>query len=134
MEISLETKEWLALMFAFGFGFGCLGFFILLPVLYCRLTRKYDAMFPEYDRIVPLPTIMGAVTRTGLYACFIVFKNLRKHKRHKITQEVTNHYDFRGNAVQIDIVLSYLCVFTGFLTIGSLIAFLFFTKVLGVEL
>ncbi len=121
-------------MFALGFGFGCLGFFILFPVLYWRLTRKYDAMFPEYYRIVPLPSVMGTVARTGLYAYFIVFRNLRKHKRHKITYEVTNNYDFRGNALRVDIALSYLYVFIAFLTLGSLTALLVFTEILGVNL
>ncbi|MBL4763138.1 MAG: protein-disulfide reductase DsbD, partial [Gammaproteobacteria bacterium] len=93
-------------LFALGLGIACLGFFILIPFLYFRLTRKYDAMFPEYHRIVPLPSVMGAVARTGLYAYFIVFRNLHKDKRHKITYEVTNNYDFRGNALRMDIVLS----------------------------
>jgi len=134
MGISLETKEWLASLFALGLGIACLGFFILIPFLYFRLTRKYDAMFPEYHRIVPLPSVMGAVARTGLYAYFIVFRNLHKDKRHKITYEVTNNYDFTGNALRMDIVLSYLYVFIAFLFIASLIALLFFTKVLGVNL
>jgi len=54
MGISLETKEWLASIFALGFGFGCLVGMILLLCLYFRLTRKYDAMFPEYYRTIAL--------------------------------------------------------------------------------
>ena len=132
--MTLETKELLTTLLVVGFGIGCLGFFILLPILYFRLTRKYDAMFPEYHRIIPLPSITGAVVRTGYYSSFIVFRNLINGKRHKIIRDVTNGYDFRGNATRLDIILSYSYMFIAILCLGSLIALLFFTKVLGVEL
>ncbi|MCF6324748.1 MAG: hypothetical protein L3J89_10595 [Gammaproteobacteria bacterium] len=134
MGISFETKEWLASTFAFGVVISCLVGMILLPILYFRLTRKYDAMFPEYNRIIPFPSIAGTVLRTGYYSSFIVFKNHINGKRHIIMHDVTNGYDFRGNASMLDIVLSYLYIIITFLFIGSLIALLFFTKVLGVEL
>ena len=117
-----------------GIGIGCLGYFILVTVLYFRLTRKYDAMFPEYDRIAPFPLIMGTVIRTSLYAYLIIFKNLIKRKHHKITYEVTNGYDFRGNASQLDIVLSYLYMSFGLLFLWSSIIFFILTKVLGIDL
>ena len=132
MEISLETLEWLTLMFLLGFGIGCLGYLTLLPILYFRLTRKYDAMFPEYDRI-PLPFPMGTILRTGYYSGLIVFKNLINNKRHHIIHDVTNGYNFRGNAPLFDIILSYLYVFTIFLISISLIVWVFFTEVLGIN-
>ena len=113
---------------------GCLGYLIMLPILYFRLTRKYDAMFPEYYRIIPLASIIGVVVRTGYYASFILFKNLINGKRHKIMYDVTNGYDFRGNASRLDIFLSYLYLFFTILLLGSLIIFIFLTKVLGIEL
>ncbi len=134
MELSSEVKEWLTLLLAFSGGIGALGYFVLLPILYFRLTRKYDAMFPEYDRIIPLSSIMGVVVRTGYYASFILFKNLINGKRHKIMHNVTNGYDFRGNAPWPDIFLSYVYLFFAILCLGSLIIFLFLTKVLGIEL
>ncbi len=135
MAFSLETKELLGnLLILGGGGIGCLGYLVLLVILYLRLTRKYDAMFPEYYRIVPLPSITGIVVRTGLYAHCIIFKNLSKHKRHKITHEVTNGYDFRGNASQLDIFLSYLYLFFVILLAGSLLIFIVLTKVFNVDL
>ncbi|MCF6323448.1 MAG: hypothetical protein L3J89_03845 [Gammaproteobacteria bacterium] len=134
MGMSPVTKEWLASILALGFGFGCLVGMILLLFLYFRLTRKYDAMFPEYDRIIPLPLLMGTVVRTGYYSGLIVFKNLIHSKRHHVIHDVTNGYNFRGNAPLLDIILSYLYLFIGFLTVGSLIALFFLTKVLGVKL
>ncbi len=117
-----------------GIGIGCLGYFILVATLYFRLTRKYDAMFPEYDRIVPFPLIMGTVIRTSLYAYLIIFKNLIKRKHHRITYEVTNGYDFRGNASRLDIVLSYSYMFFVFLFVGSLLIFILLTEVFGIDL
>ena len=115
-------------------GIGALGFFIFLPILYFRLTRKYDAMFPEYYRIIPLASIMGTVVRTGYYSSFIVFKNLINGKRHKIMRDVTNGYDFRGNASRLDIILSYLYMFIAILLLGSLSIFILLTEVFGINL
>ncbi len=134
MDFSSEVKEWLTLLLMSGIGIGCLGYFILVAILYIRLTRKYDAMFPEYDRIVPFPLIMGTVIRTGLYAYLIIFKNLIKRNHHKITYEVTNGYDFRGNASRLDIILSYLYMFVAFLFLGSLFIFILLTEVFGIDL
>ncbi len=135
MILSPEVKEWLTLLLAFGgIGIGCLGYLILLAILYFRLTRKYDAMFPEYYRIIPLPLIMGTVVRTGYYTSFIVFKNLINGKRHKIMYDVTNGYDFRGNASRLDIVLSYLYMFFGFILIGSTFLFIILTDIFGIDL
>ncbi len=103
--------EFLTVLLVGGIGICGVMSIILFFILYFRLTRKYDAMFPEYDRIVSLPLLMGTVARTGLYTHFIVFKNLSKHKRHSSMHEVTDDYDFRGNASLLDIILSYLMVF-----------------------
>jgi len=134
VSLSLETKKVLGDLFIFGSGICGLVGMILLLILYFRLTRKYDAMFPEYGRIVPLPLIMGTVARTGYYASFIVFKSLINGKRHKIMHDVTNGYDFRGNASWLDIVLSYLYMFFAFSFVGSLLIFILLTKVFGIDL
>jgi len=134
-SLSFETKKLLGDFLIFGgIGIGSVGGLILLLILYFRLTRKYDAMFSEYYRIVPLASVMGTVVRTGLYAYMIIFKNLSKHKRHKITYEITNGYDFRGNAPRLDIILSYLYMFFTILLSGSLIVFIFLTEVFGIDL
>ncbi len=135
MTLSPEIKELLGnLLILGGGGIGCLGYLILLAILYFRLTRKYDTMFPEYHRIVPLPLIMGTVVRTGLYAYCIIFRNLSKRKRHKVTYEVTNGYDFRGNASQLDVVLSYLYMFFGFMFMISAVTFVILTEIFGIDL
>ena len=135
MTQSSETKELLGdLLILGGFGIGCLGYLILLIILYFRLTRKYDAMFPEYYRIIPLPLIMGAIVRTGYYIAFIIFKNLINGKHHKTMHDVTNGYDFHSNASRLDIVLSYLYMFFGFSALGSLLIFMLLTKVFGINL
>ncbi len=126
-------KGFLTILLVGGFGVGSVGYLILLPILYLRLTRKYDAMFPEYHRIIPLPSIMGTVVRTGYYSSFIVFKNLINGKRHKIMHDVTNGYDFRGNASRLDIVLSYLNMFFAVSVTVSAFSFYIITKILGFE-
>ncbi len=128
MELPPEVKEWLIPLLAFGGGIGALGYFILLPILYFRLTRKYDAMFPEYDRIIPLASIMGVVVRTGYYVSFILFKNLINGKRHKIMHNVTNGYDFRGNAPWPDIFLSYLYLISCHFILRKFDCFSFFEQ------
>jgi len=134
MTLSPEVKEWLTLLLAFGGGISGLTGMILLLVLYFRLTRKYDAMFPEYDRVVPLPLIMGTVARTGYYAAFIVFKNLINGKRHKLMRDVTNGYDFRGNASLLDIMLSYSYIFFALTFTVSIFIFVILTKIFGIDL
>jgi len=134
VALSFETKELLGDLLVFGGGIGGLGYLIMLPIMYFRLTRKYDAMFPEYYRIIPLPLIMGTVVRTGYYIGFIVFKNLINGKRHKIIYEVTNGYDFRGNASRLDIVLSYLYMFFGFMLLAGAFTFYILTEIFGIDL
>ncbi len=134
MMLSPEAIEITRYLVLFGGGIGAVGGLSLLLILYFRLTRKYDAMFPEHYLIVPLPSIMGTMVRTGLYAYFIVFENLHKRKHHKITYEVTNGYDFRGNASWLDIVLSYLHMAFTILLVASLIVFFLLTKVFGFDL
>ncbi len=127
-------KGFLTILLVGGIGIGCLGYLILLPILYFRLTRKYDAMFPEYHRIIPLPSITGTVVRTGYYSSFIVFKSLINGKRHKIMYDVTDGYDFRGNASRLDIALSYLNMFFAISASVSIFMFYFLTKILGIDL
>ncbi len=126
-------KGFLTILLVGGFGVGCLGYLILLPILYFRLTRKYDAMFPEYHRIIPLPSFTGTVVRTGYYASFIVFRNNINGKRHKIMHDVTNGYDFRGNAPLLDIFLSYLMFFFVLSALSGAFTFIILTQIFGID-
>ncbi len=134
MALSFETKKLLGDLLLFGGGISCLGYLILLPILYFRLTRKYDAMFPEYYRFTPLASIMGIMFRTGYYASFIVFKNLINGKRHKIIYDVTNGYDFRSNARPLDIILCYLMFFFSLSALGGIFTFVILTELFGINL
>jgi len=126
-------KEFLTILLVGGFGVGCLGYLILLPILYFRLTRKYDAMFPEYHRIVPLPSLAGTVVRTGYYASFIVFRNHINGKRHKIMRDVTNGYDFRNNAPLLDIFLCHLMFFFVLSALVGTVIFVILTEIFGFD-
>ncbi len=134
MAFSPEAIEITRYLLLFGGGIGCLGYLILVVILYFRLTRKYDAMFPDYHHIIPLPSIMGAVVRTGYYSTFITFKNRINSRRHKIMYDVTNGYDFRGNAPRLDIILSYLYLLFGFMFIGSAFILIVLTEIFGIDL
>ena len=117
-----------------GIGIGGIGSLALLPILYFRLTRKYDAMFPEHDRMIPISSIMGVALRTSCYAWCIAFRNFTKYKRNKRIYQVTGDYDFRGNAPKLDIFLSYLLfVLSVFATISAVLIFIV-TGVLRIEL
>ena len=134
MVFSPEAREITRYFLLVGGGIGCLGYLILLPILYFRLTRKFDTMFPEHDRIIPLASIMGIVVRTGYYSSFIAFKNLINGKRHKIMYDVTNGYDFRRNASRLDIALSYLNMFFAVLALVGAFTFVILTEMFGIDL
>jgi len=128
-----ETNELLGdLLILGGFGIGCLGFVITFSIVYFRLTRKYDAMFPDHDDLTDGIGIQGDVNRTGRYMWCVVRKNLSQ--RNERIRKVTGGYDFRGNASLLDVVLCYLMLFSGLSAIGSALIFIILTKIFGVDL
>ncbi len=124
--------EWATLLLVFGIGICGLAGMIVLIVLYFRLTRKYDAMFPDHADLTDARGIQGEINRTGRYMWCIVRKTLSQ--RNERIRKVTGGYDFRGNAPLLDIVLCYLLLFSGFTFLGSAIAVFFMTKIFGIDL
>ena len=125
-------KELLTILLVGGFGIGGLVFIILLPILYFRLTRKYDAIFPNHTDLTDARGIQGEINRTGRYIWCIVRKTLSQ--RNERIRKVTGGYDFRGNAPVSELILCYLILFSGFIFIGSAFTFFFLTKILGIDL
>ena len=132
--LSSETKDALTIILAVGGGGGGLVYIVLLAVLYFRLTRKYDAIFPNHERMIPLPATVGTIVRTGCYAWCIVFKNFTKYKRNKRIYQVTGDYNFRVNASTTDIILSYLFLFSLVCFLFSAITFYVIHKIFSIEL
>ena len=127
------TKQILTDILLFSGGFSAIASMVILVVVYFRLTRKYDAMFPGYYRISAAGTsLLGNIHRTGAYAKLIVFRN--KSKRIKHIKEITGGYDFRGNAPTLDIVLSHLLLFLAIYAIISATIVFIMTRILGIEL
>ena len=132
MSLSLETKKVLGDLFIFGSGICGLVGMILLLILYFRLTRKYDTMFPNHDDLTDGVGILGAINRTGRYMWCIVRRNLSQ--RNERIRKVTGGYDFRGNATALDIVLCYFMLFFGLSFLASLLIFFLLTEVFGIDL
>jgi len=126
---SPEVKEWLTLLLAVGGSFCGLISAIIFPIFYFRLTRKYDAMFPDHADLTDACGIQGEINRTGRYMWCIVRKTLSQ--RNERIRKITGGYDFRGNAPLLDIILCYLMFFFGLLFLVSLSVFFLLTKVFG---
>ena len=129
---SPEVKEWLTLLLAFGTGVSSVVGLALLPILYFRLTRKYDAMFPDHDDLTDGIWMQGDINRTGRYMWCIVRKNLSQ--RNERIRRVTGGYDFRGNAPLLDIILCYLLLFFGLSAIGGMFTIVILTEIFGIDL
>jgi len=133
MALSFETKELLGDFLIFGgIGIGSVMSMILLVVLYFRVTRKYDAMFPSHADLTDARGIQGEINRTGRYMWCFVRKNFSQ--RNERIRKVTGGYDFRSNAPLSEVILCYLMLFSGFVLIGSTFVFIILTKILGIEL
>ncbi len=126
------VKEWLTLLLAVGGSFCGLVSVIIFPIFYFRLTRKYDAMFPDHADLTDARGIRGEINRTGRYMWCIVRKTLSQ--RNERIRNTTGGYDFRGNASLFDIILCYLMFFFGLLFLVSLSVFFLLTKVFGFDL
>jgi len=132
MEISIEVKELLTLIFVFGFGICGLVTIILLPIMYFRLTRKYDPMFPDHANLTDGIGIQGEINRAGRYMWCIVRKSLSQ--RNERIRNITGGYDFRGKASLFDIILCYSMFFFGLTFIISALAFYVVTEILDIDL
>jgi len=110
MVLSPEVTEWLILLLVLGIGIGGLVGMILLPVMYFRLTRKYDPMFPGHANLTDGIGIQGEINRAGRYMWCIIRKNFSQ--RNERIRNITGGYDFRGNASLFDIILCYSTLFS----------------------
>ncbi len=123
-------KEFLTVLLVSG---GICGFvtMILLPVMYFRLTRKYDPMFPDHANLTDGIGIQGEINRSGRYMWCIVRKDLSQCNER--IRKITGGYDFRGNASLFDIILCYLMFFFGLTFIVSAFTFVILTEIFGFE-
>jgi hypothetical protein len=124
-------KEFLTVLLVGGFGVCGLMGIILLPVLYFRLTRKYDPMFPDHTNLTDGVGIQGEINRAGRYMWCIVRKDLSQ--RNERILNITRGYDFRGNASLFDIILCYLMLFFGFVSLSSVLVFVILTEIFGFD-
>ena len=132
MAVSPEAIETIGYLLLAGGGICGLMFMIMLPAVYFRVTRKYDAMFPDHADLTDARGIQGEINRTGRYMWCFVRKNLSQ--RNERIRKVTGGYDFRGNAPLLDIILCYLMFFFGLLFLGSVLIFIILTEVFGIDL
>jgi len=124
-------KEFLTILLIGGFGLCGVVTMILLPIMYFRLTRKYDPMFPDHANLTDGIGIQGEINRSGRYMWCIVRKDLSQ--RNERIRHITGGYDFRGNASLFDIILCYLMFFFGLTFIVSAFTFVIITEILGFE-
>ncbi len=124
-------KEFLTILLVGGFGICGLIGIILLPVMYFRLTRKYDPMFPDHANLTDGIWIQGEINRAGRYMWCIIRKNLSQ--RNERIRKITGGYDFRSNASLFDIILCYSMLFFGSITIISVFTFVILTEVFGFD-
>ncbi len=132
MTLSPEVKEWITLLLAFGGGVSGLVTLVLLPVMYFRLTWKYDPMFPDHANLTDGIGIQGEINRSGRYMWCIIRKNFSQ--RNERIRNITGGYDFRGNASLFDIVLCYSTLFFGSIMLVSGFTFVILTKIFGIDL
>jgi len=102
---------------------------VLLPVMYFRLTRKYDPMFPDHANLTDGIGIQGEINRSGRYMWCIIRGNLSQ--RNERIRNITGGYDFRGNASLFDIILCYSTLFFGLVMLVSGFIFIILTEIFG---
>ncbi len=129
--LSPEVKEGLTLLFVFGIGICGLMTLILLPIMYFRLTRKYDPMFPDHANLTDGIGIQGEINRSGRYMWCIVRKNFSQSNER--IRNITGGYDFRGNASLFDIILCYSTLFFGSIMLVSGFTFVILTEIFGFD-
>jgi len=124
-------KEFLTVLLVGGFGVCGVMTIILLPVMYFRLTRKYDPMFPDHANLTDGIGIQGEINRSGRYMWCIIRKNLSQ--RNERIRNITGGYDFRGNASLFDIILCHLTLFFGSIMLVSVFTFVILTEIFGFD-
>ncbi|MCF6324752.1 MAG: hypothetical protein L3J89_10615 [Gammaproteobacteria bacterium] len=124
-------KDFLTILLAGGVGICGFVAMILLPVMYFRLTRKYDPMFPDHADLTDGIGIQGEINRSGRYMWCIIRKNLSQ--RNERIRHITGGYDFRGNASLFDIILCYSMLVFGSIMLISLFIFVILTEIFGFE-
>ncbi len=112
-------------------GIGIFVTMIVLPVMYFRLTRKYDPMFPDHANLTDGIWIQGEINRAGRYMWCIIRKDFSQ--RNKRIRDITGGYDFRGNASLFDIILCYLMLFFGSMMLVSGFTFVILTEIFGID-
>jgi len=123
------VKEFLTILLVGGVGFCGVVTMILLPVMYFRLTRKYDPMFPDHANLTDGIWIQGEINRAGRYMWCIIRRNLSQ--RNERIRNITGGYDFRGNAPLFDIILCHLTLFFGSIMLVSGFIFYILTEIFG---
>jgi len=131
MTLSLEMKTLLGNLLVWGGGICGLVTMILLPIMYFRLTRKYDPMFPDHANLTDGIGIQGEINRSGRYMWCIIRKDLSQ--RNERIRNITGGYDFRGNASLFDIILCYSTLFFGSILIVSAFTFVILTEIFGID-
>ncbi len=124
-------KEFLTILLVGGFGLGGLVSLILLPVMYFRLTRKYDPMFPDHANLTDGIGIQGEINRSGRYMWCIIRKNFSQSNER--IRNITGGYDFRGNASLFDIILCYSTLLFGSVMLVSVFIFVILTEIFGID-
>ena len=119
-------KEFLTILLVSG-SICLLVTMILLPVMYFRLTRKYDAMFPGHADLTGGISIQGSISRTGCYVRCTIDKNFNQRNEHIRT--ITGGYDFRGNASLFDIILCYSTLLFGSIFLVSVFIYYILTEI-----
>jgi len=123
-------KEFLTILLISG-GISGVVTLVLLPVMYFRLTWKYDPMFPEHANLTDGIGIQGEINRAGRYMWCIIRQNLSRHNER--IRNITGGYDFRGNASLFDIVLCYSTLFFCLILIISVFTFVILTEIFGID-
>ena len=123
-------KEFLTVLLVIGGACGVMTM-IFLPLMYFRLTRKYDPMFPDHANLTDGIGIQGEINRSGRYMWCIIRKNLSQ--RNERIRKITGGYDFRGNASLFDIILCHLTLLFGSIMLVSGFTFVIFTEIFGFD-
>ncbi len=123
-------KEFLTVLLVIGGACGVMTI-IFLPLMYFRLTRKYDPMFPDHANLTDGIGIQGEINRSGRYMWCIIRKNLSQ--RNERIRKITGGYDFRGNASLFDIILCHLTLLFGSIMLVSGFTFVILTEIFGFD-
>ena len=85
--------------------------FILIPIAYCIIGRKYDSYFKSVVSIIdPRIPVFSQVSRTISYCGCIFFSSWpfleRLYKKNEYLQDLYTGYDFYQNALKSEIIIA----------------------------